>query len=89
MLGINTSIAGKSKTVKANSSFQLLSVASAIDFSHCTSPVATFSATLALALASATLACPSAFTFSTLLLIQLDARFAIGPISAVNITFLY
>ena len=87
MLGINTSIAGKSKTVKANSSFHELSVASAIDFSHSTSPVATFSATTAFALACATFACPSALTFSTLLCIHEPARLAIGPINAPNIIY--
>ena len=63
---MKTKIAGANKTTKANSSFQELSVACAILPSHSTSPAATFSATVARALASATLANPSAFVFSTL-----------------------
>ena len=80
--GTKTKIAGARRTHKANSSFQLSTVASAILPSHATSPAATFSATVARALDSATLACPSALVFSTLFSNQAPARFAMGPINA-------
>ena len=63
---MKTNIAGASNTTRANSSFHESLVASAIFPSHSTSPAATFSATVALALASAILALPSAFVFSSL-----------------------
>ena len=78
---MNTSIAGASKTTNANSSFQESTVASAILPSHATSPLATFSATVARALASATFASPSALVFASLFSNQVPARFAMGNCS--------
>ena len=84
MPGMNTNIAGANSTTNANSSFQESTVASAILPSHATSPVATFSATVARAFASATLASPSAFVLATLFSNQAPARFAIYPINPKN-----